>query len=149
MLLSTLKLSNRDARAGRGFTLVELMITVAIIAIISAIAYPNYTRYVMRSNRTDATAALLRLAAAQEKFYLQNNTYTTTITNVGSANSEHGYYTITIDTGNATTFTASATAPTGSRQRNDTDCRTFTITAAGVKGASKADTTANDAACWR
>ena len=59
----------------RGFTLVELMIVVVVVSILAAVAIPSYRNYVMRSQRTDATTALLRIQAAQEKFFLQNNAY--------------------------------------------------------------------------
>jgi len=62
-----------------GVTLLELMTVVLVIGILSAIAIPSYRQYTMRAQRSDATAALLRIASAQEKFYLQNNTYTTTV----------------------------------------------------------------------
>lgn len=59
----------------RGFTLVELMITVAIVGILAAIAYPSYVRYVIRSNRTDAQKALLQMAQEAERFFTQTNAY--------------------------------------------------------------------------
>jgi len=62
-----------------GVTLLELMTVVVIIGVLTSIAIPSYRRYTLRAQRSDATAALLRIAAAQEKFYLQNNTYTTTV----------------------------------------------------------------------
>ena len=58
-----------------GFTLIELMITVAIIAILAGIAYPSYLSQVRRSNRTEARTALLQAQVAQEKFFLQYNRY--------------------------------------------------------------------------
>ena len=58
-----------------GVTLIELMIVVAIVAVLAAVAIPSYRSYLLRSHRAEAKAALLNLAAAQEKFYLQNNTY--------------------------------------------------------------------------
>ncbi len=63
-------------RHHRGVTLVELLIVIVIIAILGLIAVPSYRQYSMRAQRTEAKTALLRLAANQERFYLQNNTYT-------------------------------------------------------------------------
>ena len=61
----------------RGVTLLELMAVIVIIGILASIAIPSYRTYLLRAQRTDATAALLRAAAAQEKCYLQNNRYAT------------------------------------------------------------------------
>ncbi len=60
----------------RGVTLIELVVVVAIVALLATIAIPSYRQFVLRSHRAEAKSALLNLAAAQEKFYLQNNTYT-------------------------------------------------------------------------
>ena len=67
----------------RGITLIELMIVVVIIGIMAAIAYPNYREFVARANRNEAKAALLRIATNQERFYLQNNSYTCDMTRLG------------------------------------------------------------------
>ena len=61
----------------RGFTLVEIMTVVLLLSILMGLSIPGYRQYVRRANRTDATTDLLRLAAAQERFYLQNGTYAT------------------------------------------------------------------------
>ena len=66
----------RTAVAPRGFTLIELMITLAISGILMTLAVVSYERYVRRAGRVDATSALLRIASAQEKFYAQNGQYT-------------------------------------------------------------------------
>ena len=84
-----------------GFTLLELMIVVVIIGILMAIAVPSYQGYVLRSHRTDAHSSLLDIAARQERFVAQRNTYTTDIAgdgglNMGSANSKEGYYTLAV-----------------------------------------------------
>ena len=85
----------------RGFTLIELMIVVGIIGILAAIGIPAYQGYVLRSHRTDAHSSLLDIAARQERFVAQRNTYTTVIAadtglNLGSANSRDGYYTLEV-----------------------------------------------------
>jgi type IV pilus assembly protein PilE len=132
----------------RGFTLIELMIVVVIAAVLASIAVPSYRSYVLRTHRVEAKTALLNLAAAQERFYLENNTYAanavlTTAPPAGlglPATTENGWYTVAIANGaNAATFTATATA-TGT-QAADTDCTSFSITALGVK-------TATSTKCW-
>ena len=59
----------------KGFSLIELMVTVAIVGVLAAIAYPSYTEYVNRSKRAEATAALLAATQALERYYSVNNTY--------------------------------------------------------------------------
>jgi type IV pilus assembly protein PilE len=140
-----------------GVTLIELMTVIVIVGILTTVAVPSYRRYTMRAQRSDATAALLRIAAAQEKFYLQNNTYTTTVgsggLNLGNGSSERGWYTLTIaaPTGFTigTAYVATATATSGQAQINDTDCRTFTIRETGERGAANSGGTSNTPTCWR
>ena len=143
----------------RGVTLLELMAVVVIVGILAAIAVPSYRNYVMRAQRTDATAALLRVAAAQEKFYLQNNTYTNNF-GTGGLNltsgattttlpSEHAYYNVTVTGASVTSFTATATAPSGSPQFKDVDCRSFTVNETGAKDAFNSGSTSNREPCWR
>jgi type IV pilus assembly protein PilE len=123
--------------AQRGFTLIELMITVVIIGIIAAIAYPSYTRYMIQTRRSDAKIALTQIANLQEKYFSDCNRYARTLsgnrscgTAAGNADtvlgyqttSPEGYYTLQITAGNisssCTTFdcgyTATAT-PTGTQ----------------------------------
>jgi type IV pilus assembly protein PilE len=137
-----------------GVTLIELMIVIVIVAILASIAVPSYRNYVLRSHRVEAKAALLNLAAAQEKFYVQNNTYATNTqlttappNGLGLASTtENGWYTVAIANGaNAAGFSATATA-TGT-QTEDGDCATFTINQLGVKSATKSGGGASTA-CW-
>lgn len=67
----------------RGFSLIELMITVAIVALLAAIALPSYTNYARKAKRMDAKIALLDMASRQERFFSTNNTYTSLATNLG------------------------------------------------------------------
>ena len=125
-----------------GITLIELMIVVVVVAILASIAVPSYRSYMIRTQRTDAMAALLRLSAAQEKFYLQNNTYTDDESKVGGATSEHGWYAIEITAADANGFSAKATPVVGGPQAKDTHCPSFTIDETGKREAANDD-------CWR
>lgn len=68
---------SRSARRERGFTLIELMITAAIIAILAAIAFPSYQDSIWKAKRAEAKGAILKALQAEERFYTQNNTYVT------------------------------------------------------------------------
>lgn len=129
-----------------GFTLLELMIVMVIIGILMAIAVPSYQGYVLRSHRADAHSSLLDIAARQERYVAQRNTYTTDISgdgglNMGSANSKEGHYTLAVTAAPcpsiANCYTITATA-VGS-QANDTDCPSLSYNSSGIKAA---------AACW-
>lgn len=67
----------------QGFTLIELMIVIAIIGIIAAIGYPSYTNYLQRAGRAEASALLLEVMEKQEQFYRRNLTYTNDLTELG------------------------------------------------------------------
>ncbi|MBA3564136.1 MAG: type IV pilin protein [Gammaproteobacteria bacterium] len=137
-------------KAMRGFTLIELMIALVIVAILASIAIPGYRNYILRTNRGDATAALLKIAAAQEKFYLQNDTYTTNLTDappdgLGIPTTENGLYDLAVGAADTAGFTATATAIAGEAQASDDDCQTFTINQQGVRGSDPGDVDV----CWR
>ncbi len=123
----------------QGFTLMELLIVIAIVGIIASIAYPSYQGSVMKSRRADATSALLKLQMDQEKHRANNPTYAASVTaadglNWLSATTENGYYTIAIMANNAIGFTATATAVIGKSQENDTGCTTITVDQDGAAG---------------
>lgn len=132
-----------------GFTLIELMVVVAIIGIIAAIAFPSYTKYVRRAQRVDATAALLRIQAQQEKYYLQNNTYADDLADLPIGETEHGWYTLSITSGDTSTFVAQAVAKSSSPQIHDDECQIFTLDARGVKGAKDKNGADTSDKCWR
>jgi type IV pilus assembly protein PilE len=127
-----------------GITLIELMIVVVIVSILAAIAYPNYQEFTARAKRTEARAALLRLATNQERFYLNNNTFTTDMTQIGFSSSpfttETGYYVVTVTSATSSNFSATAEYQRGGSEANK--CLTFTIDGRGQK------TSTPDADCW-
>jgi type IV pilus assembly protein PilE len=130
----------------RGFSLIELVIVLLIIAILSAIAIPSYRKYVVRANRVDAQRSLMDLAARQERYFYSNNAYSSTLVGLGANSSVAGaYYTVAPVSATSTAFTMKATA-VGSQLTSDKQCQTFTITNTGVQGST--GTTANDPACW-
>jgi type IV pilus assembly protein PilE len=119
-----------------GFTLIELMIVVAVIGILAAIAYPSYQDSLRKSRRADAYTSLLSLQMDQEKYRANNTTYAADIATLGSsATSDEGYYTIAITASSASGFTATASAVTGTSQAGDTGCGTITINQNGKAGA--------------
>lgn len=141
----TIKLANGQhamKKSQPGFTLIELMIVVAIVGILASIAYPSYRQQVLEGRRSEGRAALLALAQAQERFFTLNGTYTNIIGSLNgvSTPTENGHYTLAT-TGGAT-FTATAT-PAGA-QAGDTDCTTMTITHQGAKSGTGADIST----CW-
>jgi len=137
-----------------GFTLIELMIVVAIVGILAAIAYPAYQDSVRKGRRAEAITALYQLQLEQEKWRANNTTYTGTLGTGGLGLTSTvpatgtAYYDVAITANSATGFTATATARSTGGQNNDTaggvTCTPLTINQNGpVFGASP-----NQAACW-
>lgn len=130
-------------RNAAGFTLIELMIVVAVIAILAAIAYPMYTEQVRKAGRTEGREALLAIAQAEERRYTAEGSYTADFSDLGVGSvcdvsgsvcttKEKGYYTITLS-GGGSTFTA--TASPQKALASDT-CTSMTINQLGVRGGS-------------
>ena len=126
------------------------MITVTIIAIVTSIALPSYREHVKRTMRTDATSALLRLAAEQEKFYISNNSYTTDLDDLNITGTNEGLYTLAITSENlVTTFIATASRTPGESQEHDDKCASFSINANGNRGAIGDGSTDTTESCWK
>lgn len=130
-----------------GFTLIELMVTVAVIGILAAVAFPSYQTYVLRTHRVTAAACLSEMAQQMERYYTSNLSYSgAAVPAPTCANDVAGRYGFAFAAGQptATTYTINA-APTGA-QSSDTKCDTLSITQAGVKGVSG---TGSATECWR
>jgi type IV pilus assembly protein PilE len=133
----------------RGFTLIELMITIAVLAIIAAVALPSYFDSIRKSRRADAINALTRAQQAQERFRANNAAYGPLFVNVNTAtfavaasgaasgvqtfDGPDGYYTVDVVNGSdsATGYTVLATAKAGTSQANDRGCQCLQLAASG------------------
>jgi type IV pilus assembly protein PilE len=141
----------------RGVTLIELMTVVVIVAILASIAVPSYRSYLLRSQRTDAKTALLRIQSGMEKYLVQNGKYTTKLDAKPDAGglglttvSEQGFYNLGLDlTPDGVGYVATATVDSLKGQKDDKKCNKLTIDQTGKKGAADAGGTDNTAECWR
>jgi type IV pilus assembly protein PilE len=138
-----------------GFTLVEVLVVVAIIGILGAIAYPLYNSQIEKSRRSDARGALLEIVQAEERFFTMNGIYTDDLTELPldailqSAESESGYYDIVLAHigGDTATFQVTANPKGDGPQADDEKCTQLTVNHLGVK--SGKDSIGKDGdACW-
>jgi type IV pilus assembly protein PilE len=141
----------------RGFTLIELMIAVVVIAIIAAVGFPSYQEYVARGKRAEGKSALLRAAQQMERYYSLNNCYPSNTATCGSAASSAAALTaagIQNFSGDqaagsayaiSVTTTAQAFTLTATPNYTDTKCGTLTLNNANAKGESGTETVQN---CW-
>ncbi len=138
-------------RKAQGFTLIELMIVVAIIGILASIAYPSYMDSVRKSRRGDCAGALAGLANAMERYFTVNNTYVGAAVGAGGIPGQcpvdggTATYNLEISAQAASTYTIQA-VPTGA-QAND-KCGTLTLTNTGVKDISGAESGLTWEDCW-
>jgi type IV pilus assembly protein PilE len=140
-----------------GFTLIEMMVVVVIVAILASIAVPAYTNSVRKSRRTEAKTAITDFAAREERLYATQNVYSTDPVALGYTAaggnwpvSTGMYYQIEAPSSAPSTATTPATFSVtvdpspGSPQLSDTACASFTLTNTGLQGA----TGTNPTSCW-
>ncbi len=140
-----------------GWTLVELLTTLAVLAILAAIAVPSYRGQALRAQRSDATTALLRIGAAQEAHFLQHNRFAAALSATPPAGlglapvSERGYYDLEIEltAADGSAYLARARPRAAAGQRDDALCREFTLDHHGLRGARDAAASDRTMDCWR
>lgn len=147
-----------------GFSLVELLVTVAIVGVLASVAYPSFMDSLRKSRRSDAVSALTRVQQAQERFRANNAAYAGSFDPAGADptklkladSSPDGHYTLAIGNNTAITYTVTATANAGSPQIHDTKCKvlqivmndTVGLVQFGSKDAAGAVNIAANNPCW-
>jgi type IV pilus assembly protein PilE len=156
-------------RRNRGFTLVELIVAMVILATLAAIAIPSYSAYVLKSHRTEVKSALLDAASLEERYFSTSNSYTGNPEQLG-----YGVTTMNFPVGNGqyywiqgitvypavpptpqspggtpATYLITAVPNPSSMQVNDTACWQWTVNSAGQQTAATQGGTDNTAACWQ
>ncbi len=150
----------------RGFTLMELMIVVAVLGILAAVAFPSYQSYIRKGKRTDGKNALIAVQLAQEKWRVNHGSYASTVagSDCGTAaatglclsanspmSSEGGYYSVSITSGDSVGFvvTAAAQGDQANDKQGSTSCATLSLTVSSDNPTGKKESSEADYNCWK
>ncbi|MFV3306215.1 type IV pilin protein [Pseudomonas sp. NY15181] len=138
-----------------GVTLIELMMVVAIVAILATITYPNYRQYVLRANRTEGQALLLDAAAREERYFAQNSRYVVATRDLAllglprvtakGADSTNGRYLLSVEPGAEEEGGYRLTATPQGAQTQDLSCGALSLNTLGAQRSAAGDA----ADCWR
>ena len=154
-------LDNQGPSASRrtcGFSLIELLVALAILALLAAAATPLWMSQIERARRLDATDALMRIAVLQERFHFENGRYALAgelaaapPAGLGVSGTERGYYQLRLQAPQGATanrFTARAAADPNGPQARDEQCRTLSLDSTGLRSAESATGEDTTSTCW-
>lgn len=129
----------------QGFTLIELIISITIVAILSIVAYSNYTQHILRSRRADAITGLFNIQSYFEQQFTLQNAYPNAIPNNLSTSL---YYTYSLPTVTTTYFKITATPTAGGPQTTDSACPSISIDSTGFQTAGAGSSSSQNNSCW-
>ena len=143
----------KHGKRTKGFTLIELMVTVAVVAILASIALPAYSTFTKQANRTDATKTMQLAAQSLERCYSQRFTYLncnvsgTVVNNGSTVTTPNAFYRITFAIPDAQDYTLTA-VPVQAPQTGDSQCVQLTISSTGAQAARDSHGANTTRACW-